>query len=119
MGDSVWLATVDGQGELAGIGRAHAVVRATVRDGAIDQWEETEVKWDEGHATDNEGLHHSRIAKFLLAHPSECLLAAGAGPEVRGMLERAGIRLAIGAGDARAAVRRAAATTPAPEVRTP
>ncbi len=117
MGDSVWLATVDGQGELAGIGRARKVVRATVRDGAIDQWQETEVKWDEAHDTENEGLHHSRIAKFLLARPSEGLLAAGAGPEMRRMLERAGIRLTISGGDARAAVVNAAA--PAPKARAP
>ena len=104
MSASIWLAVMDAHGTLSGVGRARKVGRATVLDGAIVDWEEFEVKWDEAHQPENEGLHHARIAKFFLDHRADWVLAAGAGPDMRRMLEHAGIRLTLGGGNAREAV---------------
>lgn len=106
MSSTVWLATMDGEGRLTGVGRARRVGRATVHDGSIVGWDEFDVKWDEAHGNDNEGLHHARIARFFLDHRAHWVVAAGAGPDMRRMLEKAGIRLTFSSGEARDAVAR-------------
>lgn len=94
-------ATLDARGQLTGIGRAHRVARATVEHGAVIDWQETEVKWDESHEREAEGNHHASIAKFLMAQKATDLVVAGAGPEMQRILERMGLRLIFASGTAR------------------
>lgn len=89
---------------MTGIGRAHRVARATVEGGAVVDWQETEVRWDETHEQEVEGFHHASIARFLQAQKATELIAAGAGPEMRRMLERMGLRLILASGTARKTV---------------
>lgn len=98
------LATLDARGQLSGVGRAHRVARATVQDGAVIDWRETEVKWDETHDRDGEGDHHASIARFLQSEQASELVAAGAGPGMQRMLERMGLRLILASGTARGTV---------------
>ena len=100
----VLFATLDAGGQLTGIGRAHRVARATVEDGAVIDWQETEVRWDETREQEVEGYHHASIAMFLQAQQATELVAAGAGPEMRRMLERMGLRLILASGTARRTV---------------
>lgn len=97
-------ATLDAQGRLTGIGRARKVARATVQDGTVVDWQETEVKWDESHEQEVEGSHHASIAKYLLSQKVSELVAAGAGPEMRRMIKRMGLRLILASGTARETV---------------
>ena len=100
----VVIAALDAGGRLTGIGRARRVARALVENGAVVDWQEIEVKWDEGHGLEPEGNHHANIAKFLIAQKATQLVAAGAGPDMRRMIERMGVRLLFASGTARASV---------------
>ena len=100
----VMFATLDARGQLTGIGRAHRLARATVEDGALVDWQETDVKWDESHELEGEGDHHASIARFLQAQKATDLVAAGAGPDMRRMLERMGLRVIFASGTARETV---------------
>ena len=97
-------ATLDARGQLTGVGRAHRLARATVEDGRLVDWQETDVKWDESHEVEAEGNHHASIAKFLVAQKATELVAAGAGPDMRRMLERLGLRVIFASGTARETV---------------
>ena len=100
----VLFATLDAGGQLTGIGRAHRIARAPVEDGAVIEWQETEVGGDETHEQEGEGYHHASIARYLRAQQATELVAAGAGPEMRQMLERMGLRLIFASGTARRTV---------------
>ena len=100
----VMFATLDVRGQLTGIGRAHRLARATVEDGTLVDWRETEVNWDETHDLEGEGNHHANIAKYLRAEKATELVAAGAGPGMRIMLERMGLRVILASGTARETV---------------
>lgn len=104
MAAHVMFATLDVRGQLTGIGRAHRLARATVEDGRLVDWQETEVKWDESHDLEGEGNHHASIAKYLLAERATELVAAGAGPGMRLMLEKMGLRVILASGTARETV---------------
>ena len=85
-------------------GRANRVAIADVRDGAVHEWREDEVRWGELHDAGTEGSHHARIARFLQDHHVEAVVADHMGQGMHHMLEKMGVRLQLGAaGDARAA----------------
>ena len=104
MSAQLLLATVDAQGQLTGVGRARTIARATVDGGEVVDWQETEVRWDESHEAEVEGNHHASIAKFFLSQHATDLVAAGAGPDMRRMLDRMGVRLILASGKARPTV---------------
>ena len=90
-------------------GRAARVAVADVRDGSIAGWQEFDVGWGQLHDAGAEGSHHARVARFLLDHRVEVVVAHHMGDEMRHMLQTMGLEVHLGAaGDARAAV-----TTPA------
>jgi len=81
------------------------VAVAEVRSGAIVQWREFDVRWDELHDEATEGGHHARIARFLEEHGVETVVADHMGPPMQQMLSRMGLAVRLGAvGDARAVV---------------
>ena len=80
------------------MGRARKAVLATRSHGTEIDWEETEVKWDEAHAQENEGSHHAAIARFLRDRQVRELWARGAGPDMRRMLERLHVNLHLAEG---------------------
>jgi predicted Fe-Mo cluster-binding NifX family protein len=86
-------------------GRAHTVAVASMADGAVRDWVEHVVAWDELHDQGAEGLHHARVARFLQEHAVTDVVAAHMGVGMEHMLARMGIAVHFGAaGDARAAV---------------
>ena len=85
MAEMVIAAAIDGVGVLTGIGRAPKIAIAKARAGNIEDVEEIEVKWDETHEREQEGLHHSNVAKFLRAHNVTDIVAAGAGADMQRM----------------------------------
>lgn len=96
---------VDGE-----FGRAARVAVMRVEDGVISEAEEHSVGWDVLHDTGPEGSHHARIARFLIEHGVQVVVAGHVGPPMVQTMGRMGIRVSMGAsGDARAAVLAAAA----------
>jgi len=88
-----------------GWGRARRVATAIASDGQITDWQEFDVGWDSLHDEGTEGAHHARIARFLIDHHVEVVVAEHMGEGMTRMLSTMGIRAALGAhGDARAAV---------------
>ena len=86
-------------------GRAARVAVADARDGAVTSWEEIEVGWDGLHDMGSEGGHHARVARFLLEHGAEVVVADHMGDPMLHMLAEMGVEVRLGAGgDARAAV---------------
>ncbi|MGC8547392.1 MAG: hypothetical protein ACP5MC_00105 [Candidatus Micrarchaeia archaeon] len=92
------VAAIDYDGLLTGIGRAPKVAIAKASNGAITSVEEKEVKWGEAHEKEQEGLHHSNLAKFFISNKATDIVAAGAGPDMQHMIERLGIKLHIASG---------------------
>jgi predicted Fe-Mo cluster-binding NifX family protein len=86
-------------------GKAAYVAVARVEGGAIAAWEIVPVGWDALHDVGTEGGHHARVARFLLEHHVQVVVANHMGPPMEQMLRqmRLGVRLGAG-GDARAAV---------------
>ncbi len=85
-------------------GRAAWVAVFTVVDGSIVQVENHEVGWDVLHDEGTEGGHHARIARFLLDHRVDVVVAGHMGPPMVHMLGEMAIRTVLDAdGDARAA----------------
>ncbi|MGC8628829.1 MAG: NifB/NifX family molybdenum-iron cluster-binding protein [Candidatus Micrarchaeia archaeon] len=105
MVEKVIVATIDYDGFLTGIGRAPKVAIAKVSNGTIASAEEKEVRWDEAHEKEQEGLHHSNVAKFFIANKATDIVAGGAGPDMRRMIERLGIKLHIASGYYRDAIK--------------
>ena len=88
-----------------GFGRAPLVAIATVEYGAVIDWEEIPVAWDVLHDTTTEGGHHARVARFLVDHHVDLVVAGHIGEGMRHMLDRMGLAARTGAsGDAREAV---------------
>ncbi len=86
-------------------GRAGRVAVADIRDGRVESWEEHEVRWDQLHDEGTEGSHHARVARFLMDHHVEVVVANHMGAGMQQMLQRIGVTLRLGAaGDARTAV---------------
>ncbi len=95
--------TTDGQID-SRWGRAARVAVADVRDGRVSAWEEYEVGWDRLHDVTTEGSHHARVARFLLEHNVEAVIADHMGAGMQQMLQKMGVAVQLGAaGEARAA----------------
>jgi len=91
-----------------GWGRAHRVALVTIVDDSPLGWQEIEVGWDTAHDEGTEGSHHARIARFVIDHHVDAVVAGHMGPPMARMLDKLGIRTSVGAeGDARAAVQAA------------
>ncbi|HEY3436191.1 MAG TPA: NifB/NifX family molybdenum-iron cluster-binding protein [Actinotalea sp.] len=102
---------VNESGEVGGgWGKARRVALATVADGAVTDWREADVRWDEAHDQGPEGSHHARIVRFLRENDVEVAVAGHMGPPMQNTLTKLGLRVVLGAtGDARAAAVAAAA----------
>ncbi len=88
-----------------GWGRSHRVAVANTSDGAITDWQEINVGWDVLHDEGTEGAHHARVARFLIDHHIDVVVAEHMGSGMTRMLTTMGIRTSLGAhGDAKAAV---------------
>ena len=88
-----------------GWGRAHKIALATASDGKILDWQELDVGWDDLHDQGTEGAHHSRVARFLIDHHVEVVVAEHMGDDMAQMIGKLKIRISFGAhGDARASV---------------
>ena len=91
-------------------GRADRLAIADVRDGRIMSWQEVDVGWSRLHDEGTEGSHHARVARVLLEHNVQIVVAKHMGDPMTRMLEKLNLNVRLGAsGDARAAVRAAAA----------
>jgi predicted Fe-Mo cluster-binding NifX family protein len=85
-------------------GRAGRVAVTEVTSDRIGAWQEYDVGWNALHDAGTEGSHHARVARFLLEHHVEAVVANHMGPPMVHMLERMGVRVCLGAmGDAREA----------------
>ena len=89
-----------------GWGRTHRMaVASTATLGRITDWQEFDVGWDSLHDEGPEGAHHARVARFLIDHHVDVVVAEHMGPGMIRMLTTMGIRIWLTAlGDARAAV---------------
>lgn len=88
-----------------GWGRARRLAVASVAGGRILDWTEHDVHWDTLHDEATEGSHHARVARFLIDHYIDLVVAGHMGPPMAQMLATMGIRTLVGAtGDAQAAV---------------
>lgn len=106
---------VAGDGSTAATwGRARRVAVATAAaDGDIGGWQEFDVGWDTLHDEGTEGAHHARVARFLIDHRIEAVVAEHMGPGMTRMLTTMGIQVVLAAhGDARETVRVASQPTP-------
>ena len=85
-------------------GRANRVAVADVREGAVHEWREHDVRWGELHDAGTEGSHHARVARFLQEQHVEVVIAHHMGEGMHHMLQKMGLTVRLGAaGDARAA----------------
>ncbi|MGC8648247.1 MAG: NifB/NifX family molybdenum-iron cluster-binding protein [Candidatus Micrarchaeia archaeon] len=100
----VVLSTIDKDGILTGIGRAPRVAIVSIDGNIVGKPEEIDVKWDELHQAEQEGLHHASIAKFMREHKVSDIIAAGAGPDMQRMLTKLGVHLHFAAGNYRDAI---------------
>jgi predicted Fe-Mo cluster-binding NifX family protein len=86
-------------------GRADRLTTAHVTSRRVTVWQEFDVGWDALHDAAGEGAHHARVARFLLDHHVEAVVANHIGPGMLRMLEQMEIPIHLGAaGDARDAV---------------
>ena len=92
-------------------GRAAHVVVAHLDHGRIVAWHKHHVGWDQLHDVGTEGGHHARVARFLMEHGVQTVVANHMGPPMVQMLASMRIEVRLGAGgDARLAVVTASAT---------
>lgn len=78
---------------------------ASVIDGGVTSWDLVEVSWSRLHDEGSSARHHARVARFLLDHQIEAVIADHVGDGMVQMLSTMKIKLLTGAqGDARAAV---------------
>jgi predicted Fe-Mo cluster-binding NifX family protein len=92
-----------------GWGRAHRVAVASTSDGVVTDWTEFEVGWDLSRDTETDGAHHARVARFLLEHRVQAVVADHLGAGMSRMLHTMGINASLGSsGDARGAAQAAA-----------
>ncbi|MCL5101992.1 MAG: hypothetical protein M1544_01380 [Candidatus Marsarchaeota archaeon] len=99
MAEKIIMATIDDEGSLTGVGRAPKVAIIKESNGKVESIEEIDVKWGESHEREQEGLHHASIAKFIKEHNVNEVVAAGAGPNMQGMLGRLKVVLRFGSGN--------------------
>ena len=93
-------------------GRANRVAIAEATAAGIDNWQEFDVGWGGLHDAGGEGAHHARVARFLLDHHVQAVVANHMGPGMSHMLEQMGIPVHLGAaGNAREAVTAAIAAS--------
>ncbi len=86
-------------------GKADWLAVANVADGAVTSWELVEVSWSRLHDEGSSARHHARVARFLLDHQIEAVIADHVGDGMVRMLSTMKIQLLTGAqGDARSAV---------------
>jgi predicted Fe-Mo cluster-binding NifX family protein len=86
-------------------GRADRVAIAEIDRREIVRWQEIDVRWDVLHDEGTEGSHHARVARFLIDHEVEQVVAGHMGDGMRQMLGKLGLTVRVGAsGDARSAV---------------
>jgi predicted Fe-Mo cluster-binding NifX family protein len=86
-------------------GKAALVAVAQVEGGKIAGWQVHDVRWHILHDEGTEGTHHARVARFLLEHKVEAVVAGHMGPPMVHMLDRMGVKAWLGAsGNARDAV---------------
>jgi len=86
-------------------GRAGRVAVATVGGDAIVGWQEVDVGWDSLHDAGGDARHHARVARFLLDHHVDAVVADHMGGGMCRMLDTMRITVHLGAaGDARSAV---------------
>ncbi|MGA9774353.1 MAG: NifB/NifX family molybdenum-iron cluster-binding protein [Candidatus Dormiibacterota bacterium] len=86
-------------------GRAERLAIAVVEGGGISKWEEHQVGWGELHDLSGEGGHHARVARFLLDHGVQRVVAHHMGEPMVHMLGKMGLEVRLGAaGSARRAV---------------
>ena len=86
-------------------GRADWIAVADVTDGAVTSWNPVEVSWSRLHDEGSSARHHARVARFLLDHQIEAVIASHVGDGMVRMLATMKIQLLTGAeGDARSAV---------------
>ncbi len=86
-------------------GKASRVAIVTVTDGAITDWTEHAVAWDESHDAGGPGSHHARVVRFLLDQHVTTVIAEHMGPPMANTLGKMGLDTHIGvSGDAEAAV---------------
>jgi len=96
--------TADGR-TAPGWGRAQRLAFAATTAGEITDWQELEVGWNASHDEGTEGSHHARVARILLDHHVEVVVAEHMGPGMVRMLATMKIRTSLGAhGDAREAI---------------
>ncbi len=94
-------------------GRARRVAVAEVTGGRLASWAEFDVGWDTLHDSGSEGGHHAQLARFLLDHQVEAVVAGHIGGPMEHMLGKMGLRVVLGAsGDAREAARASGGQTP-------
>jgi predicted Fe-Mo cluster-binding NifX family protein len=92
-------------------GRAGRVAVATLGEAGVEDWQEFDIGWDILHDTGGEGAHHGRVARFLLDHQVEAVVAHHMGDGMRHMLEKMGLAVELGAtGNARESVHEAFAS---------
>ena len=77
-------------------GKASRVAVVTVREGAITDWTEHAVAWDESHDLGTEGSHHARVVRFLLEQHITTVVAEHMGPPMANTIGKMGIDLHIG-----------------------
>ncbi|MEM0154758.1 MAG: NifB/NifX family molybdenum-iron cluster-binding protein [Methanothrix sp.] len=93
------MAVISDDGILTGVGRAPRVAIIHTEDGKVKKINEIEVKWGESHDSEEEGLHHATIAKFIKEHEVKEIIAGGAGPDMQKMLERLGVKVRFESGN--------------------
>ena len=77
-------------------GRAARVAIVRTRDGAITQWDEHAVAWDELHDAGTEGAHHARVVRFLRDEHVTTVIAQHMGPGMQNTLGKMGIDVHLG-----------------------
>ena len=78
---------------------------ANVDNGTLNDWNLVEVSWSRLHDEGSSARHHARVARFLLDHQVEVVVADHVGDGMVRMLDTMKIRLESGAeGEARSAV---------------
>jgi predicted Fe-Mo cluster-binding NifX family protein len=78
-------------------GRADRVAIAQTAEDGIAKWQEFDVGWGTLHDAGTEGSHHARIARFLLDHHVEAVIANHMGMPMEHMLQEMELRLYLGA----------------------
>ena len=101
-------------------GRADRVAVASVSRVGIDVWQEFDVGSGDLHDGGTEGSHHARIARFLLEHGVEAIVANHMGAAMEHMLGKMNLTVLLGqTGNAREAAARAFAEPSAERASTP